>query len=1136
MPSKNTTVRSEGWSLRPLPISATRRGAAGLGLDPTVRRLLDSGRLELKEAHTARPDARRGAGRNLVLDIDSAPDERLVLAVRHSSGALSFHVPVQAGRRGGAHARITYRFSVTTSTESLATARRGVVSAAVKAFVLKVAGVVADKVLPILAGIWEKASWNRRKLIEGWVAVSREALAKSQPLPAADLRTLGGPPQRNLLLLHGIISHAEAAFRGLASTTGAGGQDFFSAVQPLYGERVFAFNHFTVSRTPEENARMLLESLPARPTVFDCVTHSRGGLVLRQLVERRDRFGALANRFQLGRAVLVASPNQGSPLASPQQFDKLLSWLSNILEVLPDNPFTFGLDLVAEGLAWLAHHVIGVLPGVAAIDPHGEAIAELQAAPNPSSDAYSALVSNFQPDSNLLLRMADVGVDLFFQTANDLVVPTEGGWRVDSASGEFIPGARIGCFGAGGNEATAAGVAVPHTGFFSRRETIDFLSGALRGEPQALQPLDPNQNLPFSLRRAGGKVTALAAAAPPPREIVPPSALAPTAAETRETVFRRLSIPQPGQGETFHLAILPPYPGEQSADLLAIFRNAQVLGKVGKSGGEAGKRWQYIIRMQERIRGCVDGTSEQEMPNTRELQQLGETLFSVILPEEVRRLYDLARAEQRGRRLNVVLTSMIDWMADKPWEFAYDPNRKNFLAVEDSNFVRNVLTAIPAERIQPRSGVLRILVVVAQPLGTAHLSAAEETEVIRAGFHHLIEQGLAEVDVLLDVTPDILHRALEAPGPPIDMLHFIGHGEFVPKNAKDPKSEDMGFLLFENEQGGVQKLDARVLRQIICRRDIRMVFLNSCDSGRGGRADFNRGVAPALMAGGVPVVVANQYSVLDTSATSFARHFYWALAQGQTVGDAAREARVAVNYSISGEAIDWAVPVVYARDPNDVLCLPVKHARMQAVEAMQVTARRSRRAAAPRPHSIGIWDVNRILPHLDQIAATLTACQDRYQVQAVSFSAPLGTWRTEKDSEGTYLRADKIAKRLESKPDELGVEKLICFTNLPLRDEVTLNLFSWNDHPRIVIFSTSGLLEELKPPLLSLERMVANAIAASLGNLPWSQRHNKQCPYFYNQDREIGSIAGKLKLCNVCRPRIKDPALRKAIEAMLAAY
>jgi hypothetical protein len=127
------------------------------------------------------------------------------------------------------------------------------------------------------------------------------------------------------------------------------------------------------------------------------------------------------------------------------------------------------------------------------------------------------------------------------------------------------------------------------------------------------------------------------------------------------------------------------------------------------------------------------------------------------------------------------------------------------------------------------------------------------------------------------------------------------------------------------------------------------VFLNACETGKGGSADFNRGVAPALLAAGVPAVVANQFSVLDVSATAFARHFYWALAQGRTIGDAAREARVAVNYSISGEAIDWAVPVLFVRNPADRLATVKAAASRQVVEVQKkrLAARRSLEATLP---------------------------------------------------------------------------------------------------------------------------------------------------------------------------------------------
>jgi hypothetical protein len=52
---------------------------------------------------------------------------------------------------------------------------------------------------------------------------------------------------------------------------------------------------------------------------------------------------------------------------------------------------------------------------------------------------------------------------------------------------------------------------------------------------------------------------------------------------------------------------------------------------------------------------------------------------------------------------------------------------------------------------------------------------------------------------------------------------------------------------------------------------VRLVFLNACDTGQGGLADVNSGVAPALVAVGMPALIANQYKVLDIPATMFAQ-------------------------------------------------------------------------------------------------------------------------------------------------------------------------------------------------------------------------------------------------------------------------
>ena len=172
---------------------------------------------------------------------------------------------------------------------------------------------------------------------------------------------------------------------------------FFEDVAPLYGDRIFAFDHFSISRTPEENVEMLLSGLPDKTFTFDVITHSRGGLVLRNLVERPAAFGASASRFTLGRAVLVAAPNEGTPLATPSRWEDTVGWVANLLEMFPENPFTTGAEFVANGLVWIAQHASGDLPGLHSMDGDGDLIRELQSPPGPPADRYSVLAANYSP-------------------------------------------------------------------------------------------------------------------------------------------------------------------------------------------------------------------------------------------------------------------------------------------------------------------------------------------------------------------------------------------------------------------------------------------------------------------------------------------------------------------------------------------------------------------------------------------------------------------------------------------------------------------------------------------------------------------------------------------------------------------
>ena len=123
--------------------------------------------------------ARRGVAAPSALDFnyELAEGESAVLAIRHPSGALTFHLPVESIRRGAGKPG-EVRFSVTVHSVDVETGRRGIVSKAVKAVLIKVAKIPVDKVtsfvLPLLAAAFEKSSWAKHGLQEGWFKIAKE--------------------------------------------------------------------------------------------------------------------------------------------------------------------------------------------------------------------------------------------------------------------------------------------------------------------------------------------------------------------------------------------------------------------------------------------------------------------------------------------------------------------------------------------------------------------------------------------------------------------------------------------------------------------------------------------------------------------------------------------------------------------------------------------------------------------------------------------------------------------------------------------------------------------------------------------------------------------------------------------------
>lgn len=119
-----------------------------------------------------------------------------------------------------------------------------------------------------------------------------------------------------------------------------------------------------------------------------------------------------------------------------------------------------------------------------------------------------------------------------------------------------------------------------------------------------------------------------------------------------------------------------------------------------------------------------------------------------------------------------------------------------------------------------------------------------------------------------------------------------------------------------------------------------------------------------------------------------------------SLGQSAREARIAVNYLLQGEPIDWAVPVVYARDANATLCAPPKTPMRAPTTGIRASARRSTVAHVVR---IAVWDMDNVFPALEKTVEAMNRVQGVFGFELVDLSVPLGVWDLNTEKGTPYL-------------------------------------------------------------------------------------------------------------------------------------
>lgn len=271
---------------------------------------------------------------------------------------------------------------------------------------------------------------------------------------------------RALLLLHGTFSRAASAFAELPAHTR-------TALAHRYGGRVFAFDHPSLHHSPQENVDRFFDMLPRGADLeLDVVTHSRGGLVARELIERQRDTAALGRRVRIHKAVFVAAPNLGTKLVDGDHGTDLLDSYTNLLTELPDDAFSFTIEGVLTLVKVVAHGALAGLPGLNCMLPTGDYLKGLNVSAR-SDTKYYAAAADFVPHGEDLLGrfgafLKGGFLSNLFGEENDGVVPTRGCYDGIPQTASFpVPAERLLRFGPDDN--------VHHCNFFGDNRLADHL-------------------------------------------------------------------------------------------------------------------------------------------------------------------------------------------------------------------------------------------------------------------------------------------------------------------------------------------------------------------------------------------------------------------------------------------------------------------------------------------------------------------------------------------------------------------------------------------------------------------------------------------------------------------------------------
>lgn len=297
--------------------------------------------------------------------------------------------------------------------------------------------------------------------------------------------------------------------------------------------------------------------------------------------------------------------------------------------------------------------------------------------------------------------------------------------------------------------------------------------------------------------------------------------------------------------------------------------------------------------------------------------ELGNALFSVLFDSKLQHDFfhhhKTAKAQKSLLRIELEVDERrLPDVVALPWEFLRVPGfdgQAPWWVATDPNVIflrRRALWDTP-KPIQLEPGErLRIALAVAAPseLGQIRykriwtaLTRLANSQPAKFDLLGLVSKATVnEIDALLERRPHL--------------FHFIGHARV--RNSHQQETGEIA--LVDNIPDKAIWVDSNDFGNLFNRHHPSVVILQSCEGGALSSSKAFVGVASQIVQQNIPVVVAMQYQISNSSAQTFVLEFYNRLAEGDPVDKAAQEGRRKIALGPVGyKARDFATPVLFMR-------------------------------------------------------------------------------------------------------------------------------------------------------------------------------------------------------------------------------